>query len=142
MNAVRKSPASAQCTAINAVKRVSLSVDTRSFSMQDWVGALSADPNPRDYKGKPVLVSGMILHASASVPAGYIMVMRYLVTCCIADARPVGVIVKDTSHGALQDSQWVTVTGTMGSANEGGQLVTVVKPTRILRVKSGNPYIY
>jgi putative membrane protein len=127
---------------IGAVRRVSLSVDTRSFSMQDWVGALSADPNPRDYKGKPVRVSGMILHASASVPAGYVMVMRYLVTCCIADARPVGVIVKDTSHGALRDSQWVTVTGTMGSANEGGQQVTVVNPTRIVRTKSSNPYIY
>jgi uncharacterized membrane protein YcgQ (UPF0703/DUF1980 family) len=70
------------------------------------------------------------------------MVMRYLVTCCIADARPVGVIVKDTSHGALKDSQWVTVTGTMSSANDAGQQVTVVKPTNIVRIKSGNPYIY
>ncbi len=127
---------------IGTLRRVSLSVDTRSFSMQDWVGALSADPNPRDYKGKSVQVSGMILHAPASVPAGYVMVMRYLITCCIADARPVGVIVKDTSHGALRDSQWVTVTGAMGSANEAGQLVTVVNPTKIMPIKSGNPYIY
>jgi uncharacterized repeat protein (TIGR03943 family) len=127
---------------VNAIRRVSLSVDTRSFSMQDWVGALSADPNPRDYKGKPVRVSGMILHASASVPMGYVMVMRYLVTCCIADARPVGVIVKDSSHGALRDNQWVTVTGTMGSTNDAGQQVTVVNPTGIVRIKSGNPYIY
>lgn len=127
---------------VSAIRRVSLSVDTRSFSMQDWVGALSADPNPRDYKGKPVQVSGMVLHASASVPAGYVMVMRYLVTCCIADARPVGVIVKDTSHGALRDNQWVTVTGTMGAANDAGQQVAVVNPTRIVQIKSGNPYIY
>jgi putative membrane protein len=127
---------------VSAMHRVSLSVDTRSFSMQDWVGALSADPNPRDYQGKPVRVSGMVLHASASVPAGYIMVMRYLVTCCIADARPVGVIVKDSSHGALKDNQWVTVTGTMSSASDAGQQVTVVKPTTIVPIKSGNPYIY
>jgi putative membrane protein len=127
---------------VSAMHRVSLSVDTRSFSMEDWVGALSADPNPRDYKGKPVSVSGMVLHASASVPVGYIMVMRYLVTCCIADARPVGVIVKDTSHGALKDNQWVTVSGTMSSASDAGQQVTVVKPTKIVPIKSGNPYIY
>lgn len=127
---------------VTSMRRVSLSVDTRSFSMEDWVGALSADPNPRDYKGKPVRVSGMVLHASASVPAGYVMVMRYLVTCCIADARPVGVIVKDTSHGALRDNQWVTVTGTMGSASDSGQQVAVVNPTAIVNIKSGNPYIY
>ena len=127
---------------LTTLHRVSLAVDTRSFSMQDWVGALSADPNPRDYAGKPVKVTGMVLHASASVPSGYVMVMRYLVTCCIADARPVGVIVQDTSHGAFKDSQWVTVTGTMGSASQDGQRVAVVNPTRIVPIKSGNPYIY
>lgn len=127
---------------LTALHRVSLSVDTRSFTMQDWVGALSADPNPRDYAGKPVRITGMVLHAAASVPPGYVMVMRYLVTCCIADARPVGVIVRDTSRGALKDNQWITVTGTMGSASEDGQRVAVVNPSRIEPIKSGNPYIY
>lgn len=137
-----------QIAGINAVRgmasvqRVSLSVDTRAFSMQDWVGALSADPNPRDYAGKTVAVTGMVLHAPASVPPGYIMVMRYLVTCCIADARPVGLIVKDTSNGALKDNQWVTVAGTMASTSQDGQSVAVVKPTSLRVVKSANPYIY
>lgn len=124
------------------VRRVSLSVDTRSFTMQDWVGALSADPNPRDYMGKPVTVTGMVLHSPASVPSGYIMVIRYLVTCCIADARPVGLVVKDTSNGGLQDNQWVTVSGKMGAAGDDGQQIAVVLPTKVVQVKSGNPYIY
>jgi uncharacterized repeat protein (TIGR03943 family) len=125
-----------------AIRRVSLSVDTRSFTMEDWVGALSADPNPRDYLGKPVSVTGMVLHSPASVPPGSIMVIRYLVTCCIADARPVGLIVKDPSHGRLQDNQWVTVNGTMGAAEQDGEKVAVVVPKTWKTVKSGNPYIY
>jgi putative membrane protein len=124
------------------VKRVSLSVDTRSFTMQDWVGALSADPNPRDYNGKPVQVTGMVLHDASGVPAGHIMVIRYMVTCCIADARPVGLIVRDTSHGELKDNQWVTVSGKMGAAASDGQKITVVIPSRIKPTKTGNPYIY
>lgn len=126
----------------SSVKRVSLSVDTRGFSMMDWVGALSADPNPRDYSGKPVRISGVVLHAPGSVPSGYIMVIRYMVTCCIADARPVGLVVRDSSHGSLKDNQWVTVEGTMTSANNGGQKVAVVAPTRIAPTRSGNPYMY
>lgn len=122
--------------------RVSLSVDTRSFTMQDWVGALSADPNPRDYLGKPVIVSGMILHSPGSVPTGYIMVIRYQVTCCIADARAVGLVVKDSSGGALQDNQWVSVTGTMGAASDSGQQIAVVLPKSITKIKSQNPYMY
>jgi putative membrane protein len=124
------------------LKRVSLSVDTRQFSMEDWVGALSADPNPRDYMGKPIVVSGIAVHNSASVPPGYIMVIRYLVTCCIADARPVGVVVKDISHGSIKDNQWVTVTGKMGAASYQGQQIAVVLPTGIAPTKGGSPYIY
>jgi hypothetical protein len=36
--------------------RVSLSVDTGTFGLQDWAGALSADPIPRNYAGKPVAI--------------------------------------------------------------------------------------
>ncbi|HZU13788.1 MAG TPA: TIGR03943 family protein [Chloroflexota bacterium] len=124
-----------------AVKRVSLSVDTRSFSIEDWAGALSADPNPHDYLGKPVQVTGMVLHDSAGVPPGDVMVMRYLITCCIADARPIGVVVHDPT-GALKDNEWVTVTGKMGEQTYQGQAVSVVMPSKVLQVKAGNPYIY
>lgn len=126
----------------SAVKRVSLSIDTKTFSMEDWVGALSADPNPADYRGKPVSVTGLVVHDPASTPKGYFMVIRYLVTCCIADARPVGLIVKDSSNGALKDNQWVTVSGTMGSAEDSGQKIAVVLPKTMKQVKAGNPYIY
>jgi len=127
---------------ISTVKRVSLSVDTKSFTMQDWVGALSADPNPKDYLGKPVLISGLVLHSPASMPPGYIMVMRYQVTCCIADARPVGLIVKDSSHGALKDNQWVSVSGVMSGAKYQGDNITVVTPKVIKPIKSQDPYMY
>ena len=124
------------------VQRISLTVDTSSFSMEDWVGALSADPNPKDYLGKPVQVTGIVIHNAASVPPGYIMVIRYFITCCIADARPVGLIVRDTSHGKLQDNQWVTVKGQMASASYEGQKLAVVQPRVLAATKSGNPYIY
>lgn len=124
------------------LRRVSLSINTLQFSMQDWVGALSADPNPHDYLGKPVRISGLFLHDPASAPPGYIMVLRYLVTCCIADARPVGLIVKDTTHGSIADNQWVTVSGTMGVASYQGQQIAVVEPKQIQATKSESPYIY
>jgi putative membrane protein len=124
------------------VKRVSLSVDTSTFTMQDWVGALSADPNPKDYAGKPVQISGIVLHSAASMPPGYIMVMRYQVTCCIADARPVGLIVKDTSHGALKDNQWVHVSGVMSSARYEGDSIAIVSPKVMKPIKASDPYMY
>ncbi|MGH2448201.1 MAG: TIGR03943 family putative permease subunit [Chloroflexota bacterium] len=144
-SALQRGPQVAGLTAIRgatAVKSVSLSVDTATFGLTDWAGALSADPNPKDYLGKPVKVTGMVLHAPGSVPPGYLMVMRYQITCCIADARPVGVIVTDTSHGALKDNQWVSVTGAMSETSYQGQKVAVVAPKTMTVVKAGNPYMY
>lgn len=132
-------------TAIHAaasVRRVSLSVDTSTFSLQDWVGALSVDPNPKDYLGKPINLSGLVIHNPGSVPPGFIMVLRYQITCCIADAQPEGLIVRDISHGTLKDNQWVTVHGTMGEASYQGQKLAVVDPKQILLTKPGNPYMY
>lgn len=144
-SATQRGPQIAGMTTVHGaatVHRVSLSVDTSSFSLQDWVGALSADPNPRDYQGKPINLTGLVIHNPGSVPPGYIMVLRYQVTCCIADARPEGLIVRDTSNGALQDNQWVTVHGTMGTADYQGQKVAVVAPKQIVPTKAGNPYMY
>jgi putative membrane protein len=124
------------------LRRVSLSINTATFGMEDWVGALSADPNPHDYLGKPVVVSGLFLHDPASAPPGYVMVLRYLVTCCIADARPVGLIVKDTTHGTIKDNSWVSVTGKMGMTSYQGQQIAVVEPQAIQVTKSQSPYIY
>ncbi len=125
----------------SAVHRVSLSVDTRSFSLQDWVGALSSDPSPKDFMDKPIVLKGMVLHSAASVPPGFIMVLRYQITCCIADARPEGLLVRDTSHGRLQDNQWVKVTGVMGKTSYQGQQVAVIEPKLIVQTKAGNPYM-
>jgi uncharacterized repeat protein (TIGR03943 family) len=127
---------------VGSIKRVSLSVDTKTFTMQDWVGALSSDPNPKDYDGKPVILSGLVLHDSASMPPGYIMVMRYQVTCCIADARPVGLIVKDTSNGSLKDNQWVRVDGVMGQTKYQGDAIAIVQPKTLKVIKAGDPYMY
>lgn len=129
-------------TRSSVVSRVSLSIDTRTFGMQDWVGALSADPNPKDFLGKPINLAGLVVHNSASAPPGYIMVIRYQVTCCIADARPEGLVVRDTSHGKLQDNQWVSLTGKMGETDFQGQKMAVVIPSRMMVIKARDPYMY
>lgn len=144
-SAMQRGPQIAGLSAIHgvgSVRRVSLSVDTNTFTLQDWAGALGADPNPKDYTGKPVAVSGMVLRAAGIAPPGYVMVMRYQVTCCIADARPIGLIVRDTSHGAIKNGQWVKVTGMMGATSYQGSNIAVVEPKAMKTIKAGNPYMY
>ena len=49
--------------------------------------------NWSDYEKKQVLTEG-IFQAPQDMPEGYAMVFRFYVTCCAADAVPVGIILK------------------------------------------------
>jgi len=66
--------------------------------------------------------------------------MKYLIWCCIADARPVGVTVRLPAGTSFKDGQWVKVSGTMGETTYQGQKLAVVIPKSIAPTKAGSPY--
>lgn len=47
------------------------------------------------------------------MPADEAFIVRYVITCCIADATPTYVIVKGNELKSLKDDTWVTVSGTL-----------------------------
>jgi uncharacterized membrane protein YcgQ (UPF0703/DUF1980 family) len=55
-------------------------------------------------------------------------ILRMLVQCCAADARPYSVPVEFTEKApTFKDMTWVKVVGIMGYKQEGGQLVPVIQ---------------
>ncbi|MFZ4595016.1 MAG: hypothetical protein ACOYOF_12225 [Verrucomicrobiaceae bacterium] len=59
-------------------------------------------------------------------------ILRMLVQCCAADARPYSVPVEFAQKApTFKDMAWVKVTGIMGYKQEGGQLVPVIQAKEI-----------
>jgi hypothetical protein len=59
-------------------------------------------------------------------------ILRMLVQCCAADARPYSVPVEFAEKApTFKDMAWVKVTGIMGYKQEGGQLVPVIQAKEI-----------
>jgi uncharacterized repeat protein (TIGR03943 family) len=92
--------------------------------------------------GQPVRVTGMVMR-SAALEAGEFALLRYAIAHCVADARPVMLLVAAPLSPDVSPDQWVEIEGVVASRErEGDRLVTIVA-RRITRVEEPrNPYLF
>ncbi|MEB3226386.1 MAG: TIGR03943 family protein [Synechococcus sp.] len=82
-------------------------------TLLDWIRTLNVYPEPDAYTGDPVKVKGFVTHLP-QLPDNYMMVSRFVLTCCAVDAYPVGLPVKlEGSRQAFTPDSWVEVSGEM-----------------------------
>ena len=82
-------------------------------SLIEWVRTLNAYPEPDAYAGQPAKVQGFVIHAP-ELPDSYLLLSRFIITCCAVDAYPVGIPVKlEGSHNAYPPDTWLEVEGEM-----------------------------
>jgi uncharacterized repeat protein (TIGR03943 family) len=110
----------------------------------DWIRLVNVYPEPDAYLEEAVNVEGFVIHPE-SWPANYVMVSRFVLTCCAADAYPVGLPVKLTS-GSRDDypvDSWLNVSGTMTSDTLDNRRQLAIAPTEIKPIpEPKNPYEY
>jgi putative membrane protein len=79
----------------------------------DWVRTLNAYPEPDAYTGQPVKVSGFVVHLP-QLPDNYLLISRFILTCCAVDAYPVGLPVKlSGSRQKYPNDTWLEIQGEM-----------------------------
>ena len=83
-------------------------------SIIDWIRTLNAYPKPDAYRGEPAKVKGFVVH-SPQLPDNYLLVARFVITCCAVDAYPVGLPVKllNESQTDFPPDTWIEVEGEM-----------------------------
>ncbi|MGV2830826.1 TIGR03943 family putative permease subunit [Myxosarcina sp. GI1(2024)] len=80
-------------------------------SLIEWIRTINAYPEPDAYSGQPAKVTGFVLHLS-ELPDNYIMLSRFVITCCAVDAYPIGIPVKlNSSRSNYPVDSWLTVEG-------------------------------
>ncbi len=97
---------------------LSNSTDT-STNKADASSDLSEEPTPihvilsnwQEYEGKEVTIEGAVMKNDLFQP-NQCLVFRFLIQCCAADARPIGIIVFSDMVEPLKNDAWVRVTGT------------------------------
>ena len=107
--------------------------------------------NREYHSGEPrVSLSGMvyIVKDTDSIPGGLdreeyrIIIIRYLMTCCAADAQPISVVLDGIDPGGLKNGEWYGVRGTSELIHEGLFIPRIIVHEISHIPEPVNPYIY
>jgi len=92
--------------------------------------------------GQPVRVTGMVMTSGALEP-GEFAILRYAIVHCVADARPVALLVVGAPPITTPADQWVQIDGELASrAREGDRLVAIVARRITPVAEPNNPYLF
>lgn len=112
-------------------------------SIVDWVRTLNVYPEPDAYQGQPAQVQGFVIHPP-ELPDNYIVLARFVITCCAADVYPVGLPVQlSSSRATFNPDSWLDIKGTMGSAEFEGNRKLVILAEEVTPIEEpDNPYAF
>jgi uncharacterized repeat protein (TIGR03943 family) len=82
-------------------------------SLIDWIRTINAYPEPDAYAGQKAKIRGFVVY-SPNLPDNYLLLSRFILTCCAVDAYPVGLPVKLTgSRQQYPQDGWLEIQGEM-----------------------------
>lgn len=112
-------------------------------SLIEWVRTLAVYPEPDAYMNQPVKVQGFAVHPP-DLPLDYLMISRFVITCCAADAYPVGLPVKIKENRAIYSADnWFEVEGKMITTTLKGKRQLTIEASSLKQIpKPENPYFY
>jgi uncharacterized repeat protein (TIGR03943 family) len=91
--------------------------------------------------GSHVVTEGRVW-MDPSLPNGQMVIFRFVVVCCAADAMPVQAIVKSPKAAAFNSDDWVHVEGTLHVQMQDGQSVPVIAADKISSIPAPDePYL-
>lgn len=112
-------------------------------SLIDWVRTLNVYPEPDAYAGQPVKVQGFVVHPP-DLPSQYLLISRFVITCCAADAYPVGLPVKlNGKRDTYPVDKWFEVQGRMITEILNGKRQLTIEASTLKEIpEPANPYFY
>jgi uncharacterized repeat protein (TIGR03943 family) len=100
-------------------------------------------PRVRDFSWQKVKVQGFVIHPP-ELPPEYLLLSRFVITCCAADAYPVGLPVKLTQNRqAYPQDAWLEVEGEMITQDLQNKRQLTIQATNLRPIQEPkNPYEY
>jgi uncharacterized repeat protein (TIGR03943 family) len=117
--------------------------DPAERTIIDWVRTLNVYPEPDAYTDQAVKVTGFVIHPNQWSDS-YLMISRFVLTCCAADAYPVGLPVKLTApRSTYPVDGWLEIEGRMITETLDNRRQLVIEPKTLTSVpEPRNPYEY
>ncbi|MBF2063893.1 MAG: TIGR03943 family protein [Calothrix sp. C42_A2020_038] len=117
------------------------SVRPEDRTLVEWVRTLNVYPEPDAYTGQKAKVQGFAMYPQ-DIGKEFMMLSRFVITCCAADAYPIGLPVKlSESRDKYPADKWFEVEGTMITETIAGKRHLAINATSIKEIEQPkNPY--
>ncbi len=104
---------------------------------------LNIYPEPDRYQGNKVKVQGFVIHPP-DLGKEYLFLARFVLTCCAADAYPVGLPVKlKETRDQYPPDTWLEVEGEMTTATIADKRQLTIAASSLKKIpQPKNPYSY
>jgi len=120
-------------------------VKSEDKSIVDWIRTLTVYPEPDAYTGQKAKVQGFVIYPP-EMPDNYLLISRFVITCCAADVYPVSLPVKlpaNQVRSAYKPDSWQEVEGQMITETLAEQRKLVIQATALKSIEAPkNPYDY
>ncbi|MCS6825811.1 MAG: TIGR03943 family protein [Caldilinea sp.] len=130
-------------SALPAAVRAAAQKGAAERNLLDWLHAFSTSPNPaQEFAGQPVDVIGFVYH-DERLGENEMLVNRFVVSCCVADASAVSMIVRWPDAASLPNDAWVQVKGVLQPGEFNGRALPIVVAQEVIPTALPNqPYLY
>ena len=110
----------------------------------DLLYAVQMPTYREDFEGKKTEIIGQFVPLTVGNPKGdRFQVIRLFITCCAADAKPVGVTVQYDGPIKVPEMSWVKITGIPTFPMEGGRRTAVLKASKVEECPApSEPFVY
>ena len=108
----------------------------------DWLYLFQRSTNPASFNGEEAHVVGFVYRDERFGDTQF-MVSRFTVSCCVADAAPIGLIVEWPDTAVLTPDSWVEVSGTLQAGSFNGVEMPVLVADKVAPTETpSQPYLY
>ena len=91
--------------------------------------------------GQPVHAIGLVARSADLAPNEFVL-LRYSIVHCVADARPIALLVVSSQQAEWNADQWVEIEGSLGSRERtGDRLVSIIADRIVPTEEPNNPYL-
>lgn len=105
-----------------------------------WISALYE--NPDKYNGYHIRMTGFVFRDASQMKDNEFVPARLMMSCCVADLTPVGLLCQYDKTSELKADEWVTAEGTLHFEDYQGSPEPQITVTAITPAKEVNGYLY
>jgi putative membrane protein len=120
-----------------------INIPNEQRNILDWIRAFASTPDLTEFQGQEISVIGFVYRDARFEDTEDFMIVRFTLSCCVADARPLGLVVENPGGTQYAQDTWLDIQGHIEIRSIDGVDTAVIVADSIAETEQPEqPYLY